>query len=155
MKLFFRTDDSGKRHITLIGLLTFFIVFSVLVSLLGDFLMSRSHPHRYARADACLGQKIGTTYWPNSCDFEIKVRYCFYLGLLEGQVRPDQVCHTKNLDTGQGVETLIDDRLSVRAEGREIVDSTVWACKSPYEPGMVPNRHKQTMLEKGCQPLRD
>lgn len=149
---FFTKTENGRLRITLPGVIACFVISVIITNITADFIGKQTRPHRFAKTYDCRGgANEGKVFYRNTCEYEINLRYCLYL---EGDVTPD-LCRTTLLAPQEGIETLISDRLSLKAEnpGQEIVRTSVWSCKAPFEPGMVPTQHKPSIKEQGCLPL--
>ncbi|MAK62733.1 MAG: hypothetical protein CMK09_17320 [Ponticaulis sp.] len=138
---------SGRGKLGCFGVILLFAVMVVATNFIGDFLGKQQRPQRYAQIYGCLGEPENGVYYINTCDEPIHLRYCFY-------TEPgthNTVCRTSLLQPGEGVSTVISDRLAMRAAGADIWSSQIWACKLPFLPDMVPNIHKRTQMERGCR----
>ena len=135
-----------------VGAILFFVCSVVVLNWVATAIGKRVNPERYAQVYDCRGEGEGRTFYPNTCEFDINVRYCLFLKT--DQPGGETFCRTTLLKPGDGVETLIKDRMDLKAEGREIWSSMVWSCKAPFEPAMVPTLHNSMQKEKGCRKPR-
>lgn len=138
---------AGYKKLGCFGVVGFFIIGSMSVNYLADFIGKRTHPQRYAQIYGCRGERDGSTYYTNTCDEPIHLRYCF-------RTERDSfktVCRTALLKPGEGVDNVTHDAIALNQAGAEIWSREVWACKLPFLPDMVGNINKPQQKERGCR----
>lgn len=152
MKLFSR--DSGRKRLTALGMVLLLVFVLIGLKLLADTVASKTMPHRSAMAHHCRADQDDQdgVFFANMCERDINLRYCIYV---DDATEPS-VCKTTLLAPGEGVTDYISDRMSVKAEagqGADISRVEVWSCYAPFEPGMIENLNKRTIMQQGCLPL--